>query len=102
MFVGKTMEPLTSPNDPAFFLHHCNVDRVYESYLQSHGPYSPNQVLWRGVQKISNALENTVNSAIATKTIPAIPGLASWCSFVHFTTENDSMETSLVWSMCPT
>lgn len=23
------MGPMTSPNDPAFFLHHCNVDRLW-------------------------------------------------------------------------
>jgi len=29
MFVGGSMGPLTSPNDPVFFLHHCNVDRIW-------------------------------------------------------------------------
>lgn len=36
VWVGGAMMPLTSPNDPAFFLHHCNVDRFYESWLASH------------------------------------------------------------------
>lgn len=28
-WVGETMRKLTSPNDPIFFLHHCNVDRIW-------------------------------------------------------------------------
>jgi len=29
VWVGGSMEPGTSPNDPIFFLHHCNVDRLW-------------------------------------------------------------------------
>lgn len=40
-----TMEPLdVSPNDPAFFLHHANVDRLWAAWQESHpGPdgYQP-------------------------------------------------------------
>lgn len=28
-WVGGSMGPLTSPNDPIFFMHHCNVDRLW-------------------------------------------------------------------------
>ncbi|WP_051189604.1 tyrosinase family protein [Daejeonella oryzae] len=28
-WVGGSMVPSTSPNDPIFFLHHCNVDRLW-------------------------------------------------------------------------
>ena len=28
-WVGGSMIPLTSPNDPIFFMHHCNVDRLW-------------------------------------------------------------------------
>jgi tyrosinase len=28
-YIGGTMDTLTSPNDPVFFLHHANVDRLY-------------------------------------------------------------------------
>lgn len=39
-----TMEPLeTSPNDPIFFLHHANVDRIWALWEQRHGSsYLPN------------------------------------------------------------
>ena len=29
VWVGGSMLPGTSPNDPIFFLHHCNVDRIW-------------------------------------------------------------------------
>jgi tyrosinase len=39
-----TMLPSTSPNDPVFFLHHCNVDRLWAVWRQrnpSLNPYLP-------------------------------------------------------------
>ena len=32
LWVGGSMEPMTSPNDPAFFLHHCNIDRLFAQW----------------------------------------------------------------------
>jgi tyrosinase len=32
VWVGGSMAPLSSPNDPVFFLHHCNVDRLWGSW----------------------------------------------------------------------
>lgn len=26
------MGPMTSPNDPVFFVHHCNVDRIWYNW----------------------------------------------------------------------
>lgn len=37
VFVGGDMSPATSPNDPVFYLNHCNVDRLWESWMQAHG-----------------------------------------------------------------
>ena len=28
------MSPSTSPNDPVFYLNHCNVDRIWESWMR--------------------------------------------------------------------
>ncbi|MFC9946853.1 tyrosinase family protein [Streptomyces pratensis] len=36
LWVGGDMDPVSSPNDPVFFLHHCNVDRIWESWMQSY------------------------------------------------------------------
>ncbi len=43
-WVGGTMMKATSPNDPVFFLHHCNIDRLWWAWQKLHGgdaPYLP-------------------------------------------------------------
>ncbi|MDX1503029.1 MAG: tyrosinase family protein [Thermoanaerobaculia bacterium] len=37
VWVGGDMGPATSPNDPAFFLNHCNVDRLWASWQNANG-----------------------------------------------------------------
>jgi tyrosinase len=37
VWVGGDMGPATSPNDPVFFLNHCNVDRIWEAWMLEHG-----------------------------------------------------------------
>ncbi len=43
LWVGGDMGPGTSPNDPVFFLHHCNVDRLWARWQHTHptAPYAP-------------------------------------------------------------
>jgi len=43
VYVGGTMADIViSSNDPIFYLHHSNVDRMYETWLQKYdGPYEP-------------------------------------------------------------
>ena len=43
IWVGGTMAPITSPNDPIFFLHHCNVDRLWAEWQLANPrvPYLP-------------------------------------------------------------
>lgn len=36
MFVGGSMMPMTSPNDPVFFLHHCFVDKLWADWQRQH------------------------------------------------------------------
>ena len=44
VWVGGDMGPSTSPNDPVFYMNHCNVDRLWEGWMQAHGrTYLPNQ-----------------------------------------------------------
>ncbi|MFI6123657.1 tyrosinase family protein [Streptomyces sp. NPDC051064] len=41
-WVGGDMGPSSSPNDPVFYLHHCNVDRIWESWMEQYGRlYAP-------------------------------------------------------------
>ncbi len=43
VWVGGDMGPATSPNDPVFYLNHCNVDRIWEGWMvRPHGrSYQP-------------------------------------------------------------
>ena len=42
VWIGGDMSPGTSPNDPVFFLNHCNVDRIWEAWQADKGRvYSP-------------------------------------------------------------
>ncbi|WP_193370685.1 tyrosinase family protein [Pelagibius marinus] len=38
VYVGGSMLPDSSPNDPVFFLHHANVDRLWAVWQQKHAP----------------------------------------------------------------
>ncbi|MGH8885249.1 MAG: tyrosinase family protein [Egibacteraceae bacterium] len=43
-WVSGDMGLTTSPNDPVFYLHHCNVDRIWEAWLTRRGrTYVPTQ-----------------------------------------------------------
>lgn len=37
IFIGGNMVSNSSPNDPVFFLHHCNVDRLWAEWEDVHG-----------------------------------------------------------------
>ena len=37
VWVGGDMSPSTSPNDPVFYLNHCNIDRMWERWLTDQG-----------------------------------------------------------------
>jgi hypothetical protein len=43
IWVGGDMGPGTSPNDPVFFLHHCNIDRLWAAWQYAHpgAAYAP-------------------------------------------------------------
>jgi tyrosinase len=42
VWIGGDMGPGTSPNDPVFYLNHCNVDRIWEAWMVKHGrTYAP-------------------------------------------------------------
>jgi Common central domain of tyrosinase len=48
VWVGGSMGPVTSPNDPVFFLHHCFIDKLWADWQRLHQndagyqPYLPN------------------------------------------------------------
>jgi tyrosinase len=74
VFVGGDMSPSTSPNDPVFYLNHCNEDRVWESWMQSppegHGRvYVPAQSAPASLN--GHRLNDTLNSLLSGSATPA-------------------------------
>ena len=67
VWVGGSMLPMTSPNDPIFFLHHCFVDKIWSDWQTASpanayapdgtGPLNPGQRLG---QNLNDAMERTV------------------------------------------
>jgi len=37
MFVGYSMATMSSPDDPFFWLHHCNIDRLWHLWMDCNG-----------------------------------------------------------------
>jgi tyrosinase len=74
VFVGGDMSPSTSPNDPVFYLNHCNVDRIWERWMQpppaGHGRvYAPAQS--ESARLKGHRLNDTLNSLLSGSTTPA-------------------------------
>lgn len=40
--VGGDMQTAASPKDPLFWLHHCNVDRLWSKWQKDHPDDKPN------------------------------------------------------------
>jgi tyrosinase len=69
VWVGGDMLPGTSPNDPVFFLNHCNVDRIWESWMTTHGrTYLPSQSA--SPQLKGHRIDDPIASPLGTTTRP--------------------------------
>jgi tyrosinase len=67
VWIGGDMGPGTSPNDPAFYLNHCNVDRIWEAWMLAHGRlYEPGSMIADGPE--GHRLQDTIQSLITTAT----------------------------------
>jgi tyrosinase len=40
-WVGGAMGAMASPNDPVFWMHHCNIDRLWSDWIRSHQGQTP-------------------------------------------------------------
>ena len=74
VFIGGDMSPSTSPNDPVFYLNHCNVDRIWERWMQvspgGHGRvYLPSPSAPTGLR--GHRLNDTLNSLLSGTATPA-------------------------------
>jgi tyrosinase len=73
VWVGGDMLPSTSPNDPIFFMNHCNVDRIWEAWMQK--PGGPGRVYLPGdtapVSLRGHRLNDSMSSLLSAPATPA-------------------------------
>ena len=70
VWVGGDMLPAASPNDPVFFLNHCNVDRIWEAWMNQHGRvYLPDQNAPASLK--GHRINDQLSSLISPPTTPA-------------------------------
>jgi tyrosinase len=65
VWVGGDMLPSSSPNDPVFYLNHCNEDRMWEAWMTRHGrTYVPSQTAPSSLQghRINDELLSLVSA----------------------------------------
>ena len=61
------MGPATSPNDPVFYLNHCNVDRLWEAWMVKNGrTYLPTQATTGA--PVGHRLNDVITSLVTTAT----------------------------------
>ena len=69
VWVGGDMSPATSPNDPVFYLNHCNVDRIWEGYMKFRGRhYQPD--MFAGVDLTGHRIDDAVVSPLGGSATP--------------------------------
>lgn len=69
VWIGGDMGISTSPNDPAFYLNHCNVDRLWEGWLTRNGrAYVPDMTAGSMLKghRINDSIASPLSSTIAT------------------------------------
>ena len=70
VWVGGSMSPMTSPNDPVFFMHHCMVDKLWHEWQlrfpnQGYLPVSGGQF----GQNLTDSMAGTPNSSVGSRPI---------------------------------
>lgn len=68
IWVGGDMGPGTSPNDPVFYLHHCNIDRLWARWQHAH-PTVPYEPVSGG--PVGHNLGDTMQHLVTTDATPA-------------------------------
>lgn len=77
VWIGGSMLPMTSPNDPVFFMHHCMVDKIWhewqirfpnQGYLPANGgPFG---------QNLTDPMNNTPSGPIGSRPIDVLDSIA--------------------------
>ncbi|MDN5934884.1 MAG: tyrosinase family protein [Nitrosospira sp.] len=71
VWVGGDMSLSSSPNDPVFFLHHCNVDRIWAAWQEEHpnSAYQPDMTAPDTLQfhRIDDALYSVFEDTVTPR-----------------------------------
>ena len=79
VWIGGDMGPGTSPNDPAFFLNHCNVDRLWELWMVQNGrSYEPGSNRGPNGHRIDSQMVAIIGQAL---TPGAVLDPSQWYSY---------------------
>lgn len=70
VWVGGDMLPSSSPNDPVFFLNHCNVDRIWAAWQARFpgSPYLPDQTAPAALQ--GHRIDDDMSAFISSPVTP--------------------------------
>ncbi|MEO1273935.1 MAG: tyrosinase family protein, partial [Pseudomonadota bacterium] len=70
VWIGGDMAPGTSPNDPAFFLNHCNVDRIWEVWMTRNGQvYEPGRNRGPQGHRIDSTMVSIIGEALTPEQV---------------------------------
>lgn len=70
VWIGGDMGPGTSPNDPVFFLNHCNVDRLWEHWMGANGRvYAPRPNRGPLGHRLDDAMVSIIGNALAPQDV---------------------------------
>ncbi|WP_045304407.1 tyrosinase family protein, partial [Saccharothrix sp. ST-888] len=75
VWIGGDMAPATSPNDPVFFLHHCNVDRIWQGWMNRYGRLYAPDMSAPATTYLGERIDDPIVSPLSTGTAgtPATP-----------------------------
>lgn len=93
-YIGGTMGMMTSPNDPVFWLHHCNIDRLWAEWEQLH-PKDAHYLPASGAPVGQNLYDNLIFSAAPPAPFPGTATPASVIDNVPLGYTYDSMVVSV-------
>jgi len=81
VWIGGDMGPGTSPNDPAFFLNHCNVDRIWEMWMDRNGrEYQPGRNRGPQGHRFDSTMVSIIGQALSPEQVldPSV-----WYAYDH-------------------
>jgi tyrosinase len=73
-WVDGDMSPASSPNDPVFFLHHCNVDRIWEAWMKINGHTYVPDALADPAELLGHRIDDPLVAPFSDGVTPDTPG----------------------------